>query len=295
MRTMVAGTLLVVLGGCDCPNPITVTNVITSCDERTRTCTTSDETLTYCPCEGAECGGDPHFVHENPCEPLSGLGEWVENEPSPNLHVIDGAFTGQEWQSTTRLEGLFTDVYLDYREGRLYFLNDWRSNDEGIRPDCFNLFKIRVGEDWIDLRVYGSGEVAVTRNGFDISDNVTGAYGFGPSPEQAIPHTIWEFSLRVEPTQIDICCFDPLTESSCEELAHEPMIVSIDASGSGPRIRRSVPEGSVTRLEEGAACGAREGICEDGLTCMAVDTGGSRCASPAAPPPLPVDPEEPPF
>ena len=193
----------------------------------------------------------------------------VRSGPGDAPVTVDGRFTGDEWAGAVRLEGLFTDVYVDYRDGRLYFLNDWRANSEGIRRDCFNYFQVRIGEEWIDLRVYGDGRVEATRDGAPAPLSASGAYGFGRSPGNPEPHTIYEFSLAVRGGQFDVCCFDPLTRASCDELAHEPAVISLSRQGSELRVRRSIVPGTVQRLAEGEACGAGEGICEDGLTCEA--------------------------
>lgn len=290
-RIWIAAASLAAVGACDCPDKRTVTYTSTTCDEATRMCTTEDVTEDLCPCP-EEIAHLCQYQGRPTCSgSISGVGEWVANQPTEDRHVIDGRFTGSEWDGTTRLEGLFTDVYMDYRNGRLYFLNDWRANDEGIRPDCFNYFQIRMGLEWIDLKVYGDGHVVVTRDGVDVSENAQGAYGFEPSPRRPDPHTIYEFSLAAEAGLIDVCCFDPLTESSCDELAHEPMVVSIDATGSAPRVQRNVPEGSVPRLDEDAPCGDGQGICKDGLSCVPV-ADGYACVAPEPAVLPPFDPPD---
>lgn len=261
-RTLMCSLALLALGSScnelECPDgsrPVTQTRVV--CDEETRECVETSEQV--CPCSGPDC--DRGSCHVQDAE-----GRWRE-QTSSDQHVVDGQFTGDEWRDAERLEGLFTDVYVDYHEGRLYFLNDWRANVEGIRPDCFNYFQIRVGETWFDLRVYGDGHVEVERNGEPASVGAEGAYGFGPSPTQARPHTIYEFSLPVTGNRVDVCCFDPLTRANCDMLAHEPAIISISARAGQTRVRRAIVDGSVNRLSVGEACGDGQGICADGLTC----------------------------
>lgn len=236
------------------------------CDDETRQCVT--ETTRSCPCVpglATDCQADD----SGRCDPTRGAGLWEAQPRSDAPVTVDGRFTGDEWAGAVRLEGLFTDVYVDYRDGRLYFLNDWRANSEGIRRDCFNYFQVRIGEEWIDLRVYGDGRVEATRDGAPAPLSASGAYGFGRSPGNPEPHTIYEFSLAVRGGQFDVCCFDPLTRASCDELAHEPAVISLSRYGSELRVRRSIVPGTVQRLAEGEACGAGEGICEDGLTCEA--------------------------
>jgi hypothetical protein len=270
-RSAVVGMMAgcVALSGCTrrCPagqEPVTSTYRL--CDDRTRECT--DYTNEYCACVGRDC---PH-VDAGPvpavCLPaLSGTGDWEAQAMTGAPHVVDGQFTGSEWEGATKLEGLFTDVYMDYRDGRLYFLNDWRANDEGIRADCYNYFQVRIGDEWIDLRVFGNGEVQVHRDDVPVSISAEGAYGFGASPDYPTAHTIYEFSLAVDVPEIVVCCIDPLLESSCEDLTQEPMAVSIRLSGGGTQVRRQLAAGAVTRLGPDAACGDQEGICADGLGC----------------------------
>jgi hypothetical protein len=212
---------------------------------------------------------------------LSGTGTWEAQASSDVPHVVDGRFTGAEWEHTTKLEGLFTDVYMDYRDGRLYFLNDWRANQQGIRSDCYNYFQVRVGTEWIDLRVFGDGQVEVRRAEVPVSIGAEGAYGFGPSPGYAQPHTIYEFSLPVDIPDIVVCCLDPLLESSCERLTQEPMALSLRVSGGAMQVRRQIVAGSVSRLSAAATCGSQEGICADGLHC---DPDRHVCDVPTPPP-----------
>src|SRR6185369_4574634 len=113
---------------------------------------------------------------------------FVSQSPSRVPHVIDGRFTGEEWANATRLEGLLTDVYLDYEAPFLYMLNDWRANSQGIRTDCYNQFLLRVGDQLIDLKVYGDNHVEVTG-----AVKAAGAYSLSPSPQWSTPHAIWEF------------------------------------------------------------------------------------------------------
>lgn len=234
------------------------------CDETTRICKFYQSSS--CPCE--DCPPvRPERGGPSDCEGLPGVAEYVSQMPLPNQHVVDGRFGEGEWDGAEELEGLFTNVFLDFRDGRLYVLNDWRRNHEGIRPDCFNLFTLRVGLDFIDMRVFGDGHVEVLRNGEAVDLGAEGAYGFHSSADDAEPHSIYEFSLPVSVRDIDICCFDPISESTCEELAHEPIVVSIrPGSGDGIRVGRQVPD-DVPSLGDGDACGHGEGICGPGLHC----------------------------
>lgn len=202
------------------------------------------------------------------CTP-SGVGDWEAQPADENIHVVDGQFGREEWASAVPLEGVLTDVYMHVQNGRLYFLNDWRRNTEGIRPDCNNYFRFSLPSGRIDLRVFGDGRVEVTRGGELIEVGAEGAYGFGPSPAYPLSHTIYEFSLPLEDEELDICCFDPVSLSTCEDHEREPMVVSVQRSGgSGTvRVRRQIPP-DVTRLGDGDSCGEGQGICEDGFRCI---------------------------
>ncbi len=283
-RSALAGIVVgaIALAACTnrCPRGETLTSYTeTTCDDRTRQCVET----TY-----EQCACDPHVarcpsIDAAPvrCRPaLSGTGAWEAQAASDVPHVVDGRFSGGEWDDATRLEGLFTDVYMDYQGGRLYFLNDWRANQQGIRDDCSNYFQVRIGADWIDLRVFGDGRVEVRRDEVPVPIRAEGAYAFAPSPDYPQPHTIYEFSLVVDVPDVVICCLDPLLEASCQQLTEEPMAVSLRVSGGATQVRRQIVAGSVSRLGADAACGSQQGICADGLAC---DDARHVCAVPTRP------------
>jgi len=191
--------------------------------------------------------------------------------PAAAGHVIDGQFTGSEWDNAVRLEGVLTDVFVDYADGVLYFLNDWRANVQGIRPDCFNEFHLAVAGQLLTLKVHGDGRVTVD----GASVEAQGAYGFGPSPLWEAPHTIFEFSVSVPEGPVAVCCMDPTTMSTCDQLVEEGVLFAIEA-GSTVKVGRVVGE-SVTILAEGASCGAGQGVCAFGFTCTPQAGGGATC------------------
>jgi hypothetical protein len=201
-------------------------------------------------------------------KPTTGTAAPFSQPASSVAHVIDGRFTGQEWANAIRLEGLFTDVYLDYRAPYLYMLNDWRANAQGIRPDCYNQFDLNVGGDRVDVKVYGDDHVDVTG-----ATEVAGAYSLSPSPLWTTPHTIWEFKLAVKSDQIDICCYDPVTSASCDQLSQEPSIFSIQTNGGGGLLVTRTTPASTSVLANGSACGGGQGICGSGSTCLTSDAG----------------------
>lgn len=190
---------------------------------------------------------------------------WAELFAPSAPHRVDGELDVGEWDGVEPLEGLYTDVYLDVRDGFLYVLNDWRANTEGITSSCFNLFALTIEGRQVELKVYQDGTLEM--NGASLSGE--GAYGFGPSPRWPTPHTIYEFRIPVGEGTVNVCCLDPTTRIACSELAREPMVFSIVSGPDGTRSRRS--QGNpVRRLGVGAECGNREGVCEDGLTCSAL-------------------------
>ena len=130
----------------------------------------------------------------------------VPADPCPILHKIDGAFTG--WPDTTDcaewadapIKGVFGDLYIAYDNKRLYVLNDWHlRSDAPIGPTFYNEFTLATGDgeqQWV-VKVFGDDHMEVTLDGdpYDISTLDKAAAGFGPSPNHATPHTIYEFVL----------------------------------------------------------------------------------------------------
>lgn len=198
---------------------------------------------------------------------------WV-GQSITGTHTIDGAFDPVEWNGAARLEGVLTDVYLDYRDGYLYVLNDWRAGVGDIRPECFNRFDVTVGSTDVEIRVYGDNHIEV--DGLERDGN--GAYGFGPSPTWAASHTIYEFRLAVPDGPIAICCLDPTTGSTCGDLTAEPVHFSLDVVGGSVRVARGIPT-AVRALGESAACGHGEGVCGRGLACTLQPSGRRECTS----------------
>ncbi len=216
----------------------------------------------------------PLFALQGTCGQGAVFGAWVSDEAPPVAsHVVDGRFTGEEWAHVRPIQGLLTDAYLDVEGDYLYVLNDWRVNREGIRPDCFNYFGLYLGSRQIALAVYGDGHVEV--DGEEIV--AEGGYGFGPSPTNPEPHTIWEFRIPVSGDfDLSVCPKDPTSLGMCEELTEEPSVFAIRRR-FGRVMRRRAVGASVRRIPAGGGCGNGEGICEDPLRCV-TDARGSFCA-----------------
>lgn len=194
-------------------------------------------------------------------------------------HVVDGRFSGAEWGRAHRLEGVLTDVYLDYADGYLYVLNDWRANVEPITPDCFNRFNLNAAGNNVEIRVYGDGHLEV--DGLPVDGE--GAYGFTASEGWSEPHTVYEFRLRVPEGPIALCCLDPTSGSTCEVLTREPIEFLINASSAGVEVARD-RTGEVPALLLGQGCG-EVGVCAAGLACLPLGSGHA-CAR-VGPEPVP--------
>jgi len=211
-----------------------------------------------------------------PPDPASSA--WRNQPSSAQVHVIDGQFGAGEWDGVIPLEGVLTDVYLEYQAPFLYVLNDWRGNVEGIRPDCYNEFRLTVGSGGVVLRVFGDSHVTVSGAELDAK----GAYAFTASPRWSTPHTIYEFRVAVPGAgTISVCCLDPVSASTCDHLVKEPVVFAISYGLSSTTVARD-PEEDVRELDEGAACGGGEGICREGLSCHQV--GGAAACVPQTPP-----------
>lgn len=198
----------------------------------------------------------------NPPDPASSA--WMGQPLLARPHVIDGQFGDGEWDGVIPLEGVLTDVYLAYQAPYLYVLNDWRGNVEGIDPECYNEFRLKVGLERVVLRVFGDGRVTVDGGELEAK----GAYAFSASPRWSMPHTIYEFRVAVPGTgTISVCAMDPVNALNCEQLVNEPVVFAISYSAGATSVARE-PEESVAELVEGATCGRGEGICRQGLSCV---------------------------
>ncbi len=217
-------------------------------------------------------------AESKPCPPATIDPSWSTQASSTVEHVIDGQFGPGEWDHAIRLEGAFTDLYLDYQAPYLYALNDWRVNVQGIRSDCFNEFNLTGGAEEFIVKVFGDGEMTI--EGAELDGD--GAYSLSSSPNWSRPHTIYEFRLLV-PETVAICLnlCDPALLSNCEHLTTEPVSFAIRTGTLPVRVARVIND-DVTILAEGAACGYGEGICGDGLSC--VEDGDSATCQDQNPP-----------
>ncbi|MBI5610886.1 MAG: hypothetical protein HY902_18550 [Deltaproteobacteria bacterium] len=144
----------------------------------------------------------------------------------PAKTVIDGDFSPGEWPCHVPMPGKFSYLYLRLEGERLHVLNDWLlRDDKPVTPAMYNLFQFSTGDGaqaW-DLRVYGDNHVEVKLNG-QPAPIAEGASGFHPSPNQAKPHTIFEFALGDHQ--------NPVQPGACYFMNHDPGNASDDPAGS---------------------------------------------------------------
>jgi len=198
-------------------------------------------------------------------------------------HKIDGRFTQlrdgtREWSGITPMVGRFSTLYLDYCAERkvMYLMNDWLIGSSSYNRSCYNLFDFTTGngsEHWrIKVTHDSTNPVIVILNGKDVTKDTTlvigGGYGYGPSPNDTTPHTIYEFAVVVSeglfiiPTGSDPVQYIPSTVTSleCDEngvegwgLIREPNIRTATFGSNGVTTQqheRYIPQGGVVGLEK---------------------------------------------
>lgn len=198
-------------------------------------------------------------------------------------HKIDGRFTklrdgSQEWNGITPMVGRYSTLYLDYCSERkvMYLMNDWLIGTSSYNRSCYNLFDFTTGngsEHWrIKVTHDSTNPVIVVLNGKDVTKDTTlvigGGFGYGPSPNDTTPHTIYEFAVVVSeglfiiPTGSDPVQYIPSTVTSleCDDkgvegwgLIREPNIRTATFGSNGVTTQqheRYIPQGGVVGLEK---------------------------------------------
>lgn len=198
-------------------------------------------------------------------------------------HKIDGRFTrlsdgSREWEGIVPMIGRFSHLYLDYCAERkaMYLMNDWLIGSSEYNKSCYNLFDFTTGngrEHWrIKVTHDSTNPVIVVLNGVDVTKDtnlvIGGGFGYGPSPSDTTPHTIYEFSVVVSdglfiiPTGSDPVQYVPSTSTSleCDEngvegygLIREPNMRTANFSAGGvttQQYERYIPQGGVVGLEK---------------------------------------------
>ncbi|MBK9182183.1 MAG: hypothetical protein IPM83_03480 [Ignavibacteria bacterium] len=203
--------------------------------------------------------------------------------PCSERHVIDGTFTrladsiSREWAGIPPMIGRFSHMYLDYcaEKGAMYLLNDWLLGTGSYKQNCYNVFEFTTGngrEQWkIKVTHDSVRPVIVVLNGADVTDDTTlvlgGGFGYGASPSDTTPHTIYEFGVKVSdglfmlPYGGDPVEYKPATGVSldCDEsittgygLIYEPNIRSAHFSSTGvstQQYERYIPTSGIIGLE----------------------------------------------
>ena len=111
------------------------------------------------------------------------------------------------------------------RKYRIGFGNEyWLARTPHIPEGCFNRFNTVTGggdegfpvETW-EVRVYGNGEVQVSKNGVVVQNRedaiggseTGGSAGYGPSPNAAFHHAIYELRFPANPGTVTVELGDP--------------------------------------------------------------------------------------
>lgn len=147
-----------------------------------------------------------------------------------NNHKIDGKFTNEigaenEWENSTPAQGMFSNLYAEFCNGKLYILNDWKlANEEPDKQNCYNLFELYTGNGKEHWGIYvfhdNTKKPLVFRNGVDVSNDTSivedGKYGFGKSPGVDYEHTIYEFAINASEGEWHLFLCDPGPSSFCD-------------------------------------------------------------------------------
>lgn len=137
---------------------------------------------------------------------------------------IDGVMSDGEWVGKRPINGMYSDLYAQYCNGRLHILNDWvLATAMPNNATCYNLFELFTGsgrEHW-GIWVYQDPErrPRVFRNGVEVSDDTTivkaGKAGWSTSPRLAEPHAQYEFEIVALPGAFAMQFADPGPASYC--------------------------------------------------------------------------------
>jgi len=172
-----------------------------------------------------------------------------------SCHVVDGSFTDPmgcpEWPDPP-IVGVYGDLYLSYRAGKIYLLNDWHLRDDApVEEESYNLFNFATAGGLQVWQVHvHPNHIRVWLNGLEIPEgeiDAAGATGFGPSKNHPKPHAIFEFALPAEPGGLVMNAHDPGPwsfvngKTGADALVEEPTII-----------------GGTLGEEEGAAVGSTE-------------------------------------
>ena len=159
----------------------------------------------------------------------------------------------KSWRCVQGVKGRYTMAYFDFVEdptsslgAYLYVTNDWIIDGESgaVPNDCYNVFHVATGagrEQW-EVRVYGDATVWVAKNGVMMQerhDPVGGAFGgatgFGPSPNVAFNHTIFELRFPASTGRVKMQLGNPVrtVDGPMNTAAQEAASMHRSATGGG--------------------------------------------------------------
>lgn len=182
--------------------------------------------------------------------------ELPPSRPGPGVgcaggFAIDGAFGNMddpgcaEWDGVTPLTGRFGDLYVRVDEtSRLIVLNDWHLRDDApAEPEMYNLFCLATDLGVFEVRVFGDHHVEAWLDGESI-DGIEGAAGFGASPTDERPHTIFELALATLPSEMRVMECDP-AGGTMQVPAPPPGVYLATEAGCFPGSGRDMPHNLV--------------------------------------------------
>ncbi|MCK5601404.1 IPTL-CTERM sorting domain-containing protein [Candidatus Pacearchaeota archaeon] len=110
-----------------------------------------------------------------------------------------------EWSDITPAEGNYSYLYTDFTQpdtnsaGTFYCMNDWFVNSDdggqsgGMLSNEYNEFNFRIGSTEYQIRIYPDTAVVEPNT----LTNFISATGWGPSPNSAVAHTMWEWQFDI--------------------------------------------------------------------------------------------------
>jgi len=117
------------------------------------------------------------------------------NGPSAFPHIVDGVFDTNERSDITPIKGTYSYFYTDYVGNTLYVMNDWlNGTSTSTIPNMFTISAL--GDTWT-LDIFGNNTYTLNQTAGGPATGIAfaAAAGFGPSPNDTTPHTMYEFSI----------------------------------------------------------------------------------------------------
>jgi len=235
-------------------------------------------------CDDPERGADARDC----CPATCGTCESEPVTPCNDLGVTFDGLWEDWWADAERMTGVFTVNYFKYTDTCFCMFNDWLSGQTQICADNYNYFRFRlkggrfwsrVFETW-EVYVYGDGTIRVVVNDVEriargeTSGLFNGGTGFGPSPNNADPHTTYEICFQSDSdVEFKLNLRDPVSDSNVAECFLE---VPGDDEEE-PREISGGPGGVVTETcthPTGTCTPSWPNACMTNADCEGVQTGG---------------------